>query len=170
MSWFVPVPVLEKYRYVTPWIFRSEGPNSPPEKLGPVPSETQPRCRGVVHVPPRRCRVMYMSPTGGVIPGVAPQAARSETNSSLPPPSGVGQNSWSPVLIAEPRFVIGPHVDRLFGRSATQMSFFPNPPARVEATYSFRPSGDLIGQPSWAAVFTSVTAVGAPHPVYSVGP
>ena len=111
-----------------------------------------------------------MSPTGGVIPGVAPQAARSETNSSLPPPSGVGQNSWSAVLIAEPRFVIGPQGDRLSGRSATQMSFFPNPPARVEAMYSCLPFGDLIGQPSWAAVLTSATAVGVPQAEYSDGP
>src|SRR3954468_14624456 len=142
MSWFAPVPVLEKYRDVAPRASTNDGPTSPPEKLGPVPSETEPRCRGAVHVPSRRCRVEYMSPTGGVIPGVAPQAARSETNSSLPPPSGVGQNSWSPVLIAEPRFVIGPHCDCLSGRSATQMSFFPRPPARVEAMYSCLPSGD----------------------------
>src|SRR6478609_10213073 len=102
-----------------------------------------------------------MSPTGGVWPGVAPQASRSETKSSQPPPSGVGQNSWSAVLIAVPRFVIGPHSAFLFARSATQMSFLPDPPGRVEAIYSCLPFGDSIGQPSCAAVLAAATAVGA---------
>ena len=89
-----------------------------------------------------------MSPTGGVIPGVAPQAVRSDTKSSQPPPSGVGQNSLSALLMAEPRFCIGPKGSLFFERSATQMSFFPNPPARVEAMYSCLPFGDSMGQPS----------------------
>src|SRR3954452_6058261 len=108
-----------------------------------------------------------MSPTGGVWPGVAPQANRSETKSSQPPPRGVGQNSWSALLIAEPRFVMGPQGEFLFARSATQMSFLPNPPARVEAMYSCLPFGDSIGQPSCAAVFAAVTALGAPHSEYA---
>src|SRR5580765_27543 len=48
MSWFPLVPVLEKYRYVPPGVATSEGPNSPPAKLGPLPSATQPRCCGAV--------------------------------------------------------------------------------------------------------------------------
>src|SRR6476659_4339602 len=104
-----------------------------------------------------------MSPTGGVMPGVAPQATRSETNSSQPPPSGVGQNSWSAVLMAGPRFCIGPQGAFLFCRCATQMSFLPCPPGRLDAMKSCLPFGDSIGQPSWAAVFAAVTAVGAPQ-------
>src|SRR4029079_5715598 len=58
-------------------------------------------------------------------------------------------------------FCIGPKGSLLVDRRAPQMSFLPSPPARVEAMYSCLPSGDSMGQPSWASVFTSATAVGA---------
>src|SRR3954471_1136906 len=92
-----------------------------------------------------------------------PLSARSETNSSERPYTGVGQKSAAAELIGAPRLRGAFQGDVRLSRSAAQTSLPPRPPGRADAINRLRPSGLSMGQPSGAAELTSVTATACAH-------
>src|SRR6185437_9544311 len=86
------------------------------------------------------------------------------TKKSPFPRTGVGQNSSALVFSLAPgasfRLTGSPQDSTLLPRCATQRSS-PALPARFEAMYRLSPSGDWIGQPSCAGVFTPTASTGS---------
>src|SRR6266511_4361728 len=87
-------------------------------------------------------------------PQLPGRASRLTKNRPLPR-TGVGQKSSAAELTGSPRLCGAPHGSAVLARRATQMSRPPTPPGRFEARYRASPSGDWIGQPSTAVVFSS---------------
>src|SRR5690242_6829427 len=83
------------------------------------------------------------------------------TKKSPLPRTGVGQNSSAALLRSAPgsSFTLTgfPHASSVLARCATHRSR-PALPGRFDAMYRFSPSGDWIGHPSCAAVFTPLAS------------
>src|ERR671910_2701993 len=92
-----------------------------------------------------------------------PHALGLRTKKSPFPRTGVGQNSSALVFRSDPgasfRLTGLPHWSP--SRWPTHRSSAPAPPPRVDAIYRLPPSGDSIGHPSEAGVFTPTASTGS---------
>jgi hypothetical protein len=84
-----------------------------------------------------------------------PPSRRDMKNRVDPSGEGVGRRSSAGLLTAGPRLIGGPKELAVVGRSATHRSNTPTVPERSEAKNNARPSAEIVGLTSVAALLTT---------------